>query len=155
MLTIPDQSYLLVRQVVAPIPACGVHLLATEIVQPLDLRPCRLVELPNGRHEKVALDLILRAEFGFFAARRCRDFRSPFLELIIPSGLLYRRVESDVRVKLVLLSDPDQVGQDLLLSRVLSLMGTRGQLLHLSLMQLIYAHRPIAVLREAIAVKRR
>ncbi len=60
-----------------------------------------------------------------------------------------------MRVKLVLLSYPDEVGQDLFLSRVLSLMGTRGQLLHLSLVQPIYAHSPIAVLREAVAIKRR
>ena len=74
-----------------------------------------LVELPYSTDQEVALDLVLRAEFGVFASTSSRDFRPPFPLRLIPSSLFDGSIETNVLKQLVLLSDPNKVAEYLFL----------------------------------------
>lgn len=56
--TISDDGDSLPRQIIAPVPAGGMHHLSLEVFQAGDLRLAREVELANGRNQKVRMNEI-------------------------------------------------------------------------------------------------
>lgn len=56
--TVSNDGDSLARQIIAPVPASGMHHLSLEVLQAGDLRLAREVELANGRNKKVRMDEI-------------------------------------------------------------------------------------------------
>ena len=109
------------------------HLPAGKAIDTWYIRPLRLIELSDRTDQKVALDLILRRGLCLLATLCSRNPCFPYHIFFVPSGVLDRRVEANVRVYLVLLRYLDEVCKDFFLTRILP--------------------RPVAVLSKAVAVK--
>jgi hypothetical protein len=67
-LTVANYTNIFVLEIIAPVPTSRMHNLALELLKALDLGVARLVQLANGRDEKVCLDGIAGVEFGVLAA---------------------------------------------------------------------------------------
>jgi hypothetical protein len=108
------------------------HNLSLEVFQPFNLRIPRLVQLPNRRHQKVAVYTIRFIELRILTPRYS-DIHIPPPRLIVPARLFHTRVEPNVLVQPVLLRHFSQLIQNLLLARVLA--------------------RPIRILLKRVAVQ--
>ena len=135
ILTIAKQRYLLVFDVVGPVPSCAMHLLAREAINAFDIRPFGLVELADSAYQEITLDFIFRSGLCLFTAFCCRNTSPPLHSIVIPCRILNGRVKPNVRIDLELLRYLDEVCQDFLLARVLA--------------------SPITVLRKAVAIQSR
>jgi hypothetical protein len=96
------------------------HLLAQEILNPIDLRPLRLVQLPNRTHKEIRLNLIPRIELGVLTALRSLNIYPPLHRLLIPNSPFDRRIEPHMFIDFILLRNAHQIRQDLFLPRVLA-----------------------------------
>jgi hypothetical protein len=96
------------------------HLLAQEIIDAIDLRPLRLVQLPNSTHKEVRLDLIPGIKLRILTALSSLNINPPLLRLIVPHSTLDRRIEPHMLINLILLRNTHQICQDLFLARVLA-----------------------------------
>ena len=85
------------------------HLLPLKLLNPLNLRPLRHIQLPHRTDEEIRLDLVLWVVFCFFTARRGLDLDSPLLLALIPHCFLDLGVESEMLEELVLLCDALEV----------------------------------------------
>jgi hypothetical protein len=90
------------------------HDLALERVQALNIWIPRLVQLPNCRNQKVALNAICRIELCILSTCYLNIHFPSFL-VIVPSSGLNARIEPNVLVKLIFLRDVAKVVENLFL----------------------------------------
>lgn len=85
-----------------------------------DIWPSWLIQLPDSTNQEVTLELVFRVEFGVLGAFCSGDLDLPLFVFFIPLSAFHRAVESDVGIQVVLAGNRHQVGEDLLLSRILA-----------------------------------
>lgn len=95
--TISNDCNPLPGEIIAPVPSSRVHHLSLEVFQSGNVRLSRLVELANGRDEKVRVEDIRVSILAVLLPGHSHA-DSPFRLGIIPASLVDGRVEADVLV---------------------------------------------------------
>ena len=114
--TIAKHSYLLIFQIIGPVPARGVHRLPRKTVDSFDFWPTGHIQLAHSADQEVTGNRVLWVELSIFASFRDLDSRPPFLCIVVPVGFLDCAIKTNVLVQVVLLSNSDEVGEDLFLA---------------------------------------
>jgi hypothetical protein len=96
------------------------HLLAQETIDAINLRPLRLVQLPNSTHKEIRLNLIPRIELRILTALRRLNINPPLHRLLIPHSTLDRRIKPHMLIDLILLRNTHQIRENLFLAWVLA-----------------------------------
>jgi len=79
-------------------PACRMHHLALEFLQPYDVRILRIIQLADTRNQKVGHDGVRGDELAILSAHHC-NLNFPLLDLAVPAALIDLHIEPVVLVQ--------------------------------------------------------